>query len=66
MTDLFDEFKAFAAVAILSFVAGFLVAGVMIAKQIGQEREQAIAAGVGRWAIDAATGEKKFVYGVKE
>ena len=29
----------------------------------GAEREKAIAAGVGRWTVDAKTGERTFLYG---
>ena len=33
---------------------------------VAEERKKAIDAGVGRWVIDAKTGEKEFVYGREE
>lgn len=53
----------------LTVLVLFLAYGLLVAFRLGRavgrdgEREQAVQAGVGRWACDPKTGEKRFEYG---
>lgn len=56
----------FSVLAALMF-AVVIGSGVSVGSAVAtnQERQKAIEAGVGRWVVDARTGERQFVYGVE-
>lgn len=66
--------SAAAGCAFLLGIVAFIVTGTalmswsateLIACAVADEQKKAIEAGVGRWEIDPATGQRRFVYGVK-
>ena len=53
------------AVVVLTLMLAAALSGCRVGLNAGisQEQQRAAAAGVGRWQIDPATGERSFVYG---